>query len=320
MSDLVCGIDVGSQGSCLSVFDAAGERLATTYQPHPLSYPRPGWAEQDPRDWRAALVNGFRDLSARVNLKRVVAISFGSQLDGLVPVDTNAQPVGPAIIWMDRRADALCGPVADAFGEERWYARSGCNLDGSHVAAKIAWVREHRPAVHDRTDRHLLPGSYMVRVACDADAVDRSNASSTMLLDPDRGDWDDALLEAWEIDRDRLPPVVGAEEVLGEVTRGLRRLHRPAAGLPGRVRLRRRDGGDAGRGRRRAGRDLRRAGHGRAGLRRRRPAAARRDPGRRVPPPRRARAVAAREPRLGQRRELPLVPRRAVRRATATTS
>ncbi len=218
MSDLVCGIDVGSQGSCLSVFDAAGERLATTYQPHPLSYPRPGWAEQDPRDWRAALVNGFRDLSARVNLKRVVAISFGSQLDGLVPVDRNAQPVGPAIIWMDRRADALCGPVADAFGEERWYARSGCNLDGSHVAAKIAWVREHRAAVHERTDRHLLPGSYMVRVACNADAVDRSNASSTMLLDPDRGDWDDTLLEAWGIDRDRLPPVVGAEEVLGEVT------------------------------------------------------------------------------------------------------
>ena len=64
-AETVCGIDVGSQGSCLAVFDAAGERLATTYQPHPLSYPRPGWAEQDPRDWRAALVNGFRDLSAR---------------------------------------------------------------------------------------------------------------------------------------------------------------------------------------------------------------------------------------------------------------
>ena len=85
--DLICGIDVGSQGSCLSVFDAAGERVATTYQPHPLLYPRPGWVEQDPRDWRAALVNGFRDLSARVNLRRVAAVSFGSQLDGLVCVD-----------------------------------------------------------------------------------------------------------------------------------------------------------------------------------------------------------------------------------------
>ena len=216
-AETVCGIDVGSQGSCLAVFDAAGERLATTYQPHPLSYPRPGWVEQDPRDWRAALVNGFRDLSARVNLRHVRAISFGSQLDGLVCVDVNAQPVGPAIIWMDRRADSLCREVEQRFGADRWYEASGCNLDGSHVAAKIAWVRAERPDVHARTDRYLLPGAYMARVACGADAVDRSNASSSMLLDPDRGDWNRELVDALEIESDRLPPVVGAEEVLGTV-------------------------------------------------------------------------------------------------------
>lgn len=216
--DLLCGIDVGSQGSCLSVFDPAGERLATTYQPHPLSFPRPGWAEQDPRDWRAALVNGFRDLSARVNLRRVCAISFGSQLDGLVCVDAAAQPVGPAIIWMDRRADSLCREAEERVGSEEWYTRSGCNLDGSHVAAKIAWVAKERPDQHSRTARYLLPGAYMARVASDADAVDRSNASSTMLLDPGTGTWDEALLEAFGVEADRLPPVVGADDVLGEVT------------------------------------------------------------------------------------------------------
>jgi xylulokinase len=218
--DLVCGIDVGSQGSCLAVFDPAGERLATTYQPHPLSYPRPGWVEQDPRDWRAALVNGFRDLSARVNLRRVCAISFGSQLDGLVCVDADTQPVGPAIIWMDRRADPLCREAEERVGAEEWYARSGCNLDGSHVAAKIAWVARERPDHHRRTARYLLPGAYMARIACNADAVDRSNASSTMLLDPDAGRWDATLLDAFGIEADRLPAVVGADEVLGEVTAG----------------------------------------------------------------------------------------------------
>ena len=218
--ELVCGIDVGSQGSCLSVFDAAGERLATTYQPHPLRYPRPGWVEQDPRDWRAALVNGFRDLSARVNLRRVRAISFGSQLDGLVCVDRNAQPVGPAIIWMDRRADPLCRQAEARIDADEWYRRSGCNLDGSHVAAKLAWVAQKRPDDYARTARALLPGSYMVRVACGADAVDRSNASSTMLLDPDTGSWDTTLLDAFGIDAGLLPPVVSADAVLGTVSAG----------------------------------------------------------------------------------------------------
>jgi xylulokinase len=219
-AELVCGIDVGSQGSCLSVFDAGGDRVATTYQPHPLSYPRPGWAEQDPRDWRAALVNGFRDLSAHVNLRHVRALSFGSQLDGLVCVDRHGQPAGPAIIWMDRRADGLCRELEQRVSVEEWYARSGCNLDGSHVAAKIAWVRRERPAVHARTRRYLLPGAYMVALACGADAVDRSNASSTMLLDPNGGDWHPELLGAWEVEADRLPPVVGAEQPLGTVTAG----------------------------------------------------------------------------------------------------
>ena len=218
--DLVCGIDVGSQGSCLAVFDPGGERLATSYQPHTLSYPRPGWAEQDPRDRRAAVVNGFRDLSARVNLRRVRAVSFGSQLDGLVCVDQNGQPAGPAIIWMDRRADPLCRAAEERIGPDEWYARSGCNLDGSHVAAKIAWVARERPDQDARTDRYLLPGAYMVRVACDADAVDRSNASSTMALDPDSGEWDERLLAAFGIDAGRLPPVVGADEPVGEITAG----------------------------------------------------------------------------------------------------
>ena len=227
-AELVCGIDVGSQGSCLSVFDAAGERVATTYQEHPLRYPRPGWVEQDARDWRAAVVTGFRDLSARVNLRQVRAISFGSQLDGLVCVDAGGQPLAPAIIWMDRRADDLCRPVGDAFGEERWYGRSGCNLDGSHVAAKIAWMRREREDVDRRVARYLLPGAYMAQVAAGADAVDRSNASSSMLLDPDTGDWADDLLDAWGIDRERLPPVVGADTPVGDVSEDFA----AATGLP----------------------------------------------------------------------------------------
>ena len=89
------------------------------------------------RDWRAAVVNGFRDLSVRVGLAgRVRAVSFGSQLDGLVCVDRNGQPAGPAIIWMDRRGDAAVPRRRGRVPPDEWYARSGCNLDGAHVAPR----------------------------------------------------------------------------------------------------------------------------------------------------------------------------------------
>ena len=208
--DLVVGVDVGSQGACLSAFAADGERAATTYQPYNVSYPRPGWAEQDPGAWTHAVRAGFRGLD--VDLGRVAAISFASQLDGVVAVDEAGKPVGPAIIWMDRRADALCDEVQ--MSAEEWYRRSGCNLDGSHVAAKIAW--QMRNGVD--AARYLLPGAFLLRAAAGADVVDAANASSTMALDPRTHAWDEELLGAFGIDPARLPRVVACDEVVGEIT------------------------------------------------------------------------------------------------------
>ena len=217
-ADAVCGVDVGSQGAVLAVFSADGERLATTYQTYPVLYPRPGWAEQDPREWTGALVRGFGELAAEVDLRRVRALSFASQLDGVVAVDGNGDPLAPAIIWMDRRADPLCRAVEDVVSAEEWYRRSGCNLDGSHVAAKIAWLAREWPNVDASATRYLLPGSYLVRIAAGADCVDFANASSTMVLDPDRLAWDEELLAAFAIDAERLPPVAPSDAVVGTVT------------------------------------------------------------------------------------------------------
>lgn len=217
--DAVCGVDVGSQGACLSIFSADGERLATVYRAYDVAYPRPGWAEQDPALWEQALTSGFRELASHVDLGRVRAVSFASQLDGLVCVDAAGAPVRPAIIWLDRRADALCREVAERIPPEEWYKRSGCNLDGSHVAAKIAWFARNCPREDARTGRYLLPGAYLVRFASGADAVDASNASSSMALLPETAAWDEALLDAFGIDSARLPPVVRADEPVGTVTR-----------------------------------------------------------------------------------------------------
>ncbi|MGZ8687805.1 MAG: xylulokinase [Gaiellaceae bacterium] len=216
--DLVVGIDIGSQGACLSAFTADGARPGTTYHGYPVSYPRPGWAEQDPGAWTEALRIGFHALSEEVDLSRVAAVSFASQLDGLVAVDKQGEPVAPAIIWMDRRADPLCREAAERVPVDEWYRRSGCNLDGSHVAAKIAWLMRNRPDDDARVARYLLPGAFLLRVAAGADAIDAANASSTMVLDPRRSEWDPELLAAFGIERGRLPHVVQCDAVVGTVT------------------------------------------------------------------------------------------------------
>lgn len=226
-AELVIGVDVGSQGTCAQAITPDGERVATAYVPHTLSYPQPGWAEQDAREWLGAVAQALAEVRRTVDGEAVRAVSFGSQLDGLVAADADGQPLGPALIWMDRRAGAECEAAAERIAPTRLRELTGCNLDPGHVAAKIAWLREHRRDEHDGARWFLLPGSFVAWHASGEPAVDPSNASSTMLLDVESGAWSEEACGAFEIDAESLAPIHEAHAVLGPVAPWLR----DAAGL-----------------------------------------------------------------------------------------
>jgi xylulokinase len=119
--------------------------VATAYAAHALSYPRAGWAEQDPAEWVDALIATLRELRDATGGREIVALSFGSQLDGMVAADADGEPLRPALIWSDRRAGAECEAVAARVDVERLRQLTGCNLDPGHVAAKIGWLSAHEP-------------------------------------------------------------------------------------------------------------------------------------------------------------------------------
>ncbi len=225
--ELVVGVDVGSQGTCAQAIAPDGERVATAYVPHTLSYPRPGWAEQDAREWLGAVAQSLAEVRRAVDGAAVRALAFGSQLDGLVAADAAGEPLGPALIWMDRRAGAECLAAADRIDPDRLRELSGCNLDPGHVAAKIAWLREHRREQHAEARWFLLPGSFVAWHASGEVAVDPSNASSSMLLDVGSGDWSAEACDAFQVDLRSLAPIHPAQAALGPVAPWLRE----AAGL-----------------------------------------------------------------------------------------
>ena len=310
---LVVGVDVGSQGTCAQALEPDGTLVATTYEPHALSYPQAGWAEQDPGQWTAALVATLSRIRAATAGREIVALSFGSQLDGLVAAAGDGRPLHPALIWCDRRAGAECEAAAERVDPDALRALTGCNLDPGHVASKIAWLARHAPEVHGEAERFLLPGSWVAWRASGTLGVDPSNASSTGLLDPRTREWAPEACAAFDVD----PEQLGAGPATGRRARPDPRLAAGGDGA-GRRHARRhggggRDGRDARRGRRRPGGRVRRDGHGRAGVRRGVRARARPDRARRAAPARRSGDLAAGEPRLALRRRLPLVPRRARR-------
>ena len=216
----VIGCDVGSQGTNAALYGADGTLVASAYETYDLAYPSPGWAEQDPDDWNAAVERACRRLVAECPEGRdaIRGLSFGSQLDGMVVVDGGGKPLYPAMIWMDRRAEAQAAALAEKISPEAFYAAVGANLDSSHAVFKALWLRDEQPDAWRRAAHIMPPGSYVLRHATGTLAVDYSNASSLALLDPRTRSWSDAALDATEVAAEMLPELGAGTQPVGTVT------------------------------------------------------------------------------------------------------
>jgi xylulokinase len=220
VSDYVIGCDVGSQGTNAALYSTDGTLHASAYEPHDLSFPRPTWAEQDPEQWISAVEKTVQQLVREVpDAAAIKGLSFGSQLDGLVACDESGAAVRPAIIWMDRRAEAQARTLAQQLSPQQFYELSGANLDSSHAVFKAMWIRDQEPDAFASATHVMPPGSYVLQRVTGHLAVDYSNASSLALLDPRSRTWSPELLRATGIDHDRLPELGAATDAAGPITR-----------------------------------------------------------------------------------------------------
>jgi xylulokinase len=213
------GCDVGSQSLKGILLDPAGRILAQAGAAYDVAYPHPAWAQQDPLDWRGALAQVIAALlrDADISPREVGALGLASQVDGLVAVDAAAEPLSPAIIWLDRRAAGQTRALRDAIDADEVRTITGCNADASHVAPKILWFREHCPQVYERAAGFLLPGSALVAWLTGERVVDHANASSTLLYDITAGDWSLRMLDVVGVDARRLGTIGAATDVVGPI-------------------------------------------------------------------------------------------------------
>ncbi len=216
----VIGCDVGSQGTRAVAYAVDGTLIASAVEAYDVSFPRPGWAEQDPRLWTDAVRSTVARVAASVpgGPSAVTALSFGAQLDGMVACDAQGRPLRPAMIWMDRRAEAQAADLAARMPREDFYRHVGVNLDSSHAVFKALWLRDEEPEVFAAAATLMPAGSYVLRDTAGVVAVDYSNASSLALLDPRTRTWSTPVLDAVGIDSALLPELVPGPQPVGPVT------------------------------------------------------------------------------------------------------
>lgn len=179
--------------------------------------PRTGWVEQAPDDWWAAVRLAVRESLRDVEPRRVKAVGLSGQLNGVVLIDEQGQPLRNAPIWLDQRACEQAQRIQDRFQDLLKQAGHG-TVTGLHVLAKLLWHMGNEPRVVEKTARILFPKDYINFRLTGQFATDTSDPGAAAMLDMRRRDWAAELLAAVGIPPAWLPPVHESPEVIGYVT------------------------------------------------------------------------------------------------------
>ena len=230
---LILALDQGTSSSRSIVFDEHGHILASAQLETRQHYPHPGWVEHDPMElWtsqrdtaHAALVQlrtQGRDLS------EVYAVGITNQRETTVlwRRDTG-QPVGPAIVWQDRRTEAQCARWREQGLADLIRAKTGLVIDPYFSGSKLQWLLDHIDGARAAAQRGELAfgtvDSWLLwnLTGGTVHATDVSNASRTMLFNIHTQDWDDELLGLMDIPREVLPKVHPSSHVYGAAQPGI---------------------------------------------------------------------------------------------------
>lgn len=223
MPAAVVGIDVGTTGVKAVALSAGGALLGKAEVAHPLSTPKPGWAEQDPEDWWNGTERALAELTqpdGPLGAAEIAGIGLSGQMHGLVSLDTSDRVLRPAILWNDQRTGAQCEEIERRVGFERLIELTGNRALTGFTAPKLLWLREHEPEVFGRIAHVLLPKDYVRLRLTGERAIDVSDASGTLLFDVGARRWSDEVLDALELPAEWLPPALESPELSGRTLEG----------------------------------------------------------------------------------------------------
>ena len=211
------GIDVGTSATKTVLFDEDGNIAASASEGYPLSQPENGWAEQNPGDWKRAVLNTLGQVAKKsgVNPEEIIGIGISGQMHGLVMLDENGEVLRPSIIWCDQRTGEEVEQMLAVMPREKWISVTANPPLTGWTAAKILWVRNHEPEIFARCRHILLPKDYIRYVLTGAFATEVSDASGMQLLDVPSRCWSKEVLKALNLDESLLGKVYESCEVTG---------------------------------------------------------------------------------------------------------
>jgi glycerol kinase len=226
---LILAIDQSTSATKAVLFDARGKLLDKASRSHRQIYPRPGWVEHDAEEIWQNVLAVIREIAGR-NPKRIFQIaglSLTNQRETVLVFDRKTgKPLHHALVWQDRRGDAICAKLTEQGHENFVRQKTGLKINTYFSASKLKWLVAEKPAIAAKLKNgdavvgtmdtyliHRLTGGKVF-------ATDFTNASRTLLFDIGKLRWNEKLCKLFNVPMGALPEVRESSAHFGETNAG----------------------------------------------------------------------------------------------------
>ena len=242
MKQYILALDQGTSSSRAIVFDEMGKSCAVAQREFRQIFPKSGWVEHDPHEiWSSqASVIAEAITMMDINGLNIAGIGITNQRETTIVWDSETEePIYNAIVWQDRRTSDYCNELKSRGLTDMIRQKTGLIIDAYFSATKIKWILDHVPGARERAEKgKLLFGTVDTWLIWrltrgEVHVTDVSNASRTMLFNINTLEWDQELLDLFDIPRSMMPDVKSSSEVYGHTKTTIFAHKVPIAGIAG---------------------------------------------------------------------------------------
>ena len=215
---LLLGVDIGTSGTKVVLFDGTARALARTHQSYLLHNPAAGFFELDPEEVWTAVASCLRQIGQEYATKSIRALAVSVQGEAVIPMGQEGRPLARSPVSADMRGTAYVNGLSESIGREQIYLITGQPLSALSSLTKIMWWREHCPDLYEQTRKFYCYGEFILSRLGVEPTIDESMASRTMIYDIRQKLWSPELLCQAELESSRLPRVVPSGTVVGKMS------------------------------------------------------------------------------------------------------
>lgn len=240
----IMALDCGTTSLRAVLIDEFGVIVATAQRGLSIDYPQPGWVEQDPMEILASQIGVMAEVQFKsgIHSDQIAAVGITNQRETTVVWDrATGEPIYPAIGWQCRRTASDFDELLEEYPDlaQTVQSKTGLNVDPYFSASKLRWILNNVEGAREMANAgELMFGTIDTWLTYNLTggevfATDYTNASRTMLFNIHTLEWDQELLDIFEIPASMLPETRWSSGDFGCVSKEVMTHMPPITGVAG---------------------------------------------------------------------------------------